>query len=113
MEYVTVQNMLFPALIATLTHRVSLTCYRNTVAWFSVNAVVNKVGETRNPLREAITYSVALVRERTMPTEGPPPVGEVIANFCGYRGVTWSAQRIPTAVNLCFLDRSRYFFLFK
>jgi hypothetical protein len=22
----------------------------------------------------------------------------------------WSAQRIPTAVNLCFLDRSRYFF---
>ena len=24
--------------------------------------------------------------------------------------VTWSAQRIPKAVNLCFLDRSRYFF---
>jgi hypothetical protein len=26
--------------------------------------------------------SVALVRKRTMPTEGPPLVGEVIANFC-------------------------------
>ena len=26
-------------------------------------------------------------------------------------GVTWSAQRVPTAVNLCFLDRSRYFFI--
>ena len=51
--------------------------------------------------------SVALVRERTIPTERPPPVDEVSANFCGYRGVTWSAQRIPTAVNLCFLDRSR------
>jgi hypothetical protein len=25
-------------------------------------------------------------------------------------GVTWSAQRIPTAVNFGFLDRSRYFF---
>jgi hypothetical protein len=25
--------------------------------------------------------------------------------------VAWSAQRIPTAVNLCFLDRSRYFFI--
>jgi hypothetical protein len=25
------------------------------------------------------------------------------------RGVGWSAQRIPTAVNLGFLDRSRYF----
>ena len=27
--------------------------------------------------------SVALVLERTMPTERPPPVGEVSANFCG------------------------------
>ena len=35
---------------------------------------------------------------------GPPPVGEVSVNFCGWRGVTWSAQRVPTAVNLCFLD---------
>jgi len=27
--------------------------------------------------------SVALVRERTIPTERPPPVGEVSATFCG------------------------------
>jgi len=27
--------------------------------------------------------SVALVRTRTIPTEQPPPVGEVSANFCG------------------------------
>ena len=27
------------------------------------------------------TNSVALVRERTIPTERPPPVGEVSANF--------------------------------
>ena len=27
--------------------------------------------------------SVALVRERTIPTERPPSVGEVSANFCG------------------------------
>jgi hypothetical protein len=26
-------------------------------------------------------------------------------------GVAWSAKRIPTAVNLGFLDRSRYFFI--
>jgi len=26
---------------------------------------------------------VALVRKRTIPTERPPPVGEVSANFCG------------------------------
>ena len=30
------------------------------------------------------------------PTERPPPVSEASANFCGWRGVTWSAQRIPT-----------------
>ena len=30
-----------------------------------------------------IMNSVALVRERTIPTERPPPVGEVSANFCG------------------------------
>ena len=29
------------------------------------------------------SLSVALVRERTIPTERPPPVGEVSANFCG------------------------------
>ena len=56
------------------------------------------------------THSVVLVRERTIPTERPPPVGEVSANFWEQRCFTWSAQRIPTAVNLCFLDRSRYFF---
>jgi len=30
-----------------------------------------------------VKNSVALVRERTIPTERPPPVGEVSANFCG------------------------------
>ena len=34
-------------------------------------------------LRRGLIYSVALVRERTIPTERPPPVGEVSANFCG------------------------------
>ena len=53
---------------------------------------------------------MALVRERTIPTERPPPVGEVVPTFAGRGGVTWSAQRVPTAV-LCFLDQSRYFFI--
>ena len=30
----------------------------------------------------ATKHSVALVRERTIPTELPPPFGEVSANFC-------------------------------
>jgi hypothetical protein len=33
--------------------------------------------------QEMKELSVALVRERTIPTERPPPVGEVSANFCG------------------------------
>jgi predicted membrane-bound dolichyl-phosphate-mannose-protein mannosyltransferase len=38
------------------------------------------------------------VRERTIQTERPPLVGEVIANFLRIEGAKWSAWRIPTAV---------------
>jgi hypothetical protein len=43
--------------------------------------------------------SVVLVRKRTIPTERPPNVGEVSANFLRIGAVAWSAQRIiPIAV---------------
>jgi hypothetical protein len=45
--------------------------------------------------------SVALVRERTIPIEGPPIVDEILSR--GQRGGS------PTVVNLSFLDRRRYF----
>jgi hypothetical protein len=38
------------------------------------------------------------VRERTISSERPPLVGEVIANFLRIEGATWPAWRIPTAV---------------
>ena len=38
---------------------------------------------TKDILKVEKKTSVALVRERTIPTERPPPVGEVSANFCG------------------------------
>jgi hypothetical protein len=50
-----------------------------------------------------------LVRKRTISTELPQLVGEVSANFLRIEGVAWPAQRIPTTVNLGFLDRRRYF----
>src|SRR5215469_15409382 len=54
--------------------------------------------------------SVALVRERTIPTERPPPVSEVVPTFAD-RGVSRGQRNgSPPAVNLCFVDRSRYFF---
>jgi hypothetical protein len=45
---------------------------------------------------------MALVRKRTIPTERQKLVGEVSANFCGLSVLR--GQRIPTAVNIGFLD---------
>jgi hypothetical protein len=47
---------------------------------------------------------VTLVRKRTIPTELPPLVGEDNVNFLRIKGVALSAQRIPTAINLGFLE---------
>jgi hypothetical protein len=55
-------------------------------------------------------YSVSLVCKQTIPTARPPLVGEVSANVCGERGVTWSVGRIPMAVFLGFLTGAATFF---
>jgi hypothetical protein len=47
-------------------------------------------------------------RERTIPTERPPIVGEVSTNFCG-EGVAWSARQNPTAVFSVFQTRAATF----
>jgi hypothetical protein len=60
--------------------------------WFS--SLVSHKGGTFSLWKN----TVAWVSERTIPTELPPLVGEVSANFWGQRGVEWSARRIPTAV---------------
>ena len=57
-----------------------------TVMLFRTRMEAN--GCTERSAKQPTTYaikknSVALVRERTLPTELPPPVGEVSANFCG------------------------------
>jgi hypothetical protein len=54
---------------------------------------------------------VAVVCKQTIPTERPPLVGKVNANLLRVEGVAWSARRISMALNLGFLDRSRYFFI--
>jgi hypothetical protein len=38
------------------------------------------------------------VRDRAIPTERPPHVGEVISNFLRIEGATWSAWRISTTI---------------
>jgi hypothetical protein len=56
-------------------------------AWSStLTTVCNRYVAIRPPLLSTWRhYSMVLVRKRTIPTERPPVVGEVITNFCGYR----------------------------
>jgi hypothetical protein len=71
--------------------------FSNTLSLCSINIidqVLQPYKTTRKIILLYIRNSVALFCEWTMPTERPPPVGEYSANFCGLRGVTWSAQRI-------------------
>jgi hypothetical protein len=49
------------------------------------------------------------VRERTIQTERPPLVGEVIANFFADRDCHMVNVTDPYGSILDFLDRSRYF----
>jgi hypothetical protein len=49
------------------------------------------------------------VRERTIPTERPPLVGEAIANLCGERMPRGQRNGSLRPYSLGFLDRSRYF----
>jgi hypothetical protein len=51
---------------------------------------------------------VALVRERTIPTERPPLVSEVSAILCGWRGCRVVSVADPYGRNLGFIDRSHY-----
>jgi hypothetical protein len=51
-----------------------------TMAWYCRNTLKHTHTHTHT---HTLTNSLALVRERTIPTELPPLVGEVNANFCG------------------------------
>jgi hypothetical protein len=55
------------------------------------------------------TYSVASVRKRTIPTERPPLVDEILMPPFVDRGVSRGQHSgSPTVVNLSFLGRSHY-----
>jgi hypothetical protein len=55
------------------------------------------------------TNSEALVRQRTIPTERPPLVGEVNPNFSGCRVSRGQRDEFPRPLIFGFLNRSRYF----
>jgi hypothetical protein len=64
----------------------------NIVVMLNLQTCLNKY------IPKTTLNSMVWVRERTLPTEWPPLVGEVIANFLGVEGATWLAWQIPTAV---------------
>jgi hypothetical protein len=63
----------------SLFHRAfQFTIYNGPTNTLVYNKTLIQMSHTKTKLN-----SGALVRERTIPTERPPPVGEVSANFCG------------------------------
>jgi hypothetical protein len=65
---------------------------------------LNPADDNNNNNNNNNNNSVAFDRERTIPIERSPLVGEVSANFCRWSGVAQSAQLIPYCRNLDFLD---------
>ena len=57
--------------------------YTEAEASKNEKSIVNYIIVRKESRKFIKLNSVALVRERTIPTERLPPVGEVSANFCG------------------------------
>jgi hypothetical protein len=64
---------------------------------------------TSNNLKQAKQTPWPLVRKRTIPTERPALVDQLVPTFVDRRVSRGQRDGSPTAVNLSFLDRSRYF----
>ena len=56
---------------------------RKLIICFRIDNVTKQISINSNQLKKTKLNSMALVCERTIPTERPPPVREVSANFCG------------------------------
>jgi hypothetical protein len=72
-----------------------------------------KIHNNKNKNNNSNENSVVWVRERTIQTERPPLVGEVIANFCGWRmsccqcdGFLRPYSRFPRPEPLLYLSSS-------
>jgi hypothetical protein len=78
---------------------------------FPVVSLIAQVSFSSKQETKAEQTSWLLIRKPTVPTEWPPRPAKSCP-LLQLEDVVWSAQRIPSAVNLCFLERSRYI-LFK
>jgi hypothetical protein len=85
------------------------TLHRMPCALFLCVAMATLIIGTRQFRLITINNSVAWVRERIIPTERPPLVGELVPTFTD-RGCHVFSVMDPYGRILAFLDRSRYFF---
>jgi hypothetical protein len=98
-------------LLAYVTSAESIVCVKNPISihvvskWCTstVRTIYKGLVITRNKLRGLSPQA------RTIPTERPPLVGEVSANFSEQRASRCQRNEPPTVVNFGFLDQSRYF----
>jgi hypothetical protein len=91
--------------------RTTSTCKQGTVCrcCFRGNQIENYHSVTRpdhGTERHCLSRYCSANFGETIPTERPPPVGAKLVPtfFLRIEGVAWSVPRIPTAVNLDFLD---------
>jgi hypothetical protein len=79
---------------------IMFSCFRNTLTTLTADQALYECNK-----------SVVVVRKQTIPTERPPLVGEVSANFYGYR--VWRGQRngSPRPLISVFYTRSRYIYI--
>jgi hypothetical protein len=82
----------------------------SSIDWVQLSKCHLNTGRNRVSETLCVTNSETLVRKRTILTEGPPLVGEVNANLCGYR-VSRGRETDPYGRILGFLDRVTHFVL--
>jgi hypothetical protein len=90
------ESKVFLEIAYALSHCIPI-CLQNThptSAEYLIN-ISNQTYEQKSVLKKKKKNSMVWVRERTIPTERPQLVGEVIANFLWIEFATWSAWRIP------------------
>jgi hypothetical protein len=98
-----------PLLMPTVQEWINDQCFKCIFRHFLVSKHMVLLRQPILELKETKNQTSWPGYERTIPTELPPLVGEVIANFCGER-----VPRVQCDGSLRpysrFLDRSRYFF---
>jgi hypothetical protein len=93
----------------TIGSSITWSWYRRPSSSAKLNSHFHRTPRFSRQTKKKKTTSL-LVHKRNILIERPQLVGELSVNFLVYKGVALLKQRIPTDVNLDFLDRNPYIF---